>query len=147
MRTFVARVLTVMALGLTAGLTARAYAASMTAGAADTATQAARPMPPQLCASGVRGTIVQRSGDLMPPLDPTRAKITPLSVPVYFFQGTVCVATIHSGPDGRFQMALPAGRYTIVTPIGEAGHVARTVQVQEDRWTELDIHVDVGATY
>ena len=142
-----ARLLTVVALGLTAGLTFTAHAASSIPGAAETASQGASPVLPRVWASGVRGTVVWRSGDLMPPIDPGRAKISPVSVPLYVFQGNTCVATLCSDKDGRFQLALPAGRYTIVVQVSGADAIAKTVQVRGDQWTELDIHVDAGATY
>ena len=142
-----ARILTVVALGLTAGLTIRAHAALMTPGTADTRVPATIPVVPQVCTSGIAGTVVVRTGDLMPPLDPSRAKIVPASAPLYVFAGNACVATIQSGADGRFQLALPPGRYAIVAQVVGAAPVARTVQVREDQWTELDIHFDLHATY
>jgi len=42
------------------------------------------------------------------------------------------VATLRSDKDGKFQLALPAGRYTIVAQVSGADAAARTVQVQED---------------
>jgi len=37
----------------------------------------------------VRGTVMFRSGDLMPPIDHTRSKITPLVAGLQFFRGRV----------------------------------------------------------
>ena len=147
MFTRLARLLTVVALGLTAGLTLTAHGASSIPGAADRAGQGVLPVLPRVWASGVHGTVVLRTGDLMPPIDPRRAKLVPLSVPVYVFQGNACVATIRSDKDGEFQLALPAGRYSIVVQVSGADVVTRTVQVQEDQWTELVIHFDMGVTF
>jgi hypothetical protein len=147
MFTRVARFLTVVALGLAASLTVAAHAAASIPDAADTGSWGVLPVLPRVWASGIRGTVVLRTGDLMPPLDPKRAKIVPVSVPLYVFQGNTCVATIRSDKDGEFQLVLPAGRYLIVVQVSGADVVTRAVQVQEDQWTELVIHFDMGVTF
>jgi hypothetical protein len=146
MSTQLARVLTAVVLGLTAGLTVRAYAASMTSETAVTTAPMTRPAQPRTLGAGVRGVVVMRTGDWMPPVDRSRAKEIPVSVPLYVFQGKVCVATLQSGADGQFSVLLAAGTYTIAALLGETVETG-TVRVPEDQWTELHLHFDVGVTY
>jgi hypothetical protein len=110
-----------------------------------TARPTASPSPSPI-RSGIRGTVLigpkcQNPTPAKPCLDPYVARLV-----IVDMQGNT-VAETTSGADGKFEVALPTGTYTIVpapggNPLPNADPIP--VSVGEDVYTEVEIRYDTG---
>ena len=126
--------------------------------------------PPGLTAEGpegIRGTVTILTGDFMPPGPPSGTAAPAANAPVHVFAGTLQPVaaidpaapayrgTVMTDAEGRFQIALPAGTYTLVTEHdgapylncqdGDGAWCATTISA--GTWAELAIVDNAGATY
>ena len=114
---------------------------------------------------GVKGTVIKLRGDFMPGSAP--GSETPLSVPVHIFKGKVkafekpdpkhpdLVKIVHSDKDGRYNLVLPPGEYTVVAEINGKLYLNSfdgqgfwsSIQVKTDQWTRWHIRDTSEATF
>ena len=126
---------------------------------------AARRPPAAKPAQGIRGRVVKLVGDFT--MDPPRGESVPQSVPVHVFRGRVkpldapdpkhprLVRIVKPGGDGRFELALPPGEYTLVAEVDGKLYLNSwaddgcwtPVIVRAGRWTEFVIENVLEATF
>ncbi|GMV82483.1 MAG: hypothetical protein AMXMBFR7_36670 [Planctomycetota bacterium] len=83
--------------------------------------------PAKTLPQGIRGKVVRMVGDFT--LDPPTGQKLPMAVPVHVFRGPLqplekpdprhpaLVVIVQAGENGCFELALPAGEYTLVAEI------------------------------
>ncbi len=115
------------------------------AGCDGTAAPSASPTPTIPVATGIRGVV------LLGPTCPTETGGEPCVTPyvaelVIFDRSNVEVARVTSGPDGRFEIALPPGEYTVTPTPGDPFPTALPVPVSvvEGSFTEIEINYESG---
>ena len=139
-----------------------ALLAAMAAGLCAADQDSGAPRRPQ---QGIRGKVVKLVGDFT--MDPPTGERRPLCVPVHVFRGRIqpfeepdprhpaLVKILQPDKEGRFEIELPAGEYTVVAEIGgklylnnwmEDGSWAITV-VREGTWTQCTIEDVLEATF
>jgi hypothetical protein len=116
---------------------------------------------------GVRGQVVKMTGDFMPGPGPSRGRRTPLAVPVYVFKGRIrpmakpprehpaLLKVLQADKEGRFELALPPGEYTVVAEIDGALYLNLisgpgewgSVKVNAGKWTDFTIEDTRGAAF
>lgn len=97
--------------------------------------------------TGIRGTVIW--GPTMPgPTSPGQGDEAPLAASFVVRGADHKVARFTSDAEGRFEVALPAGDYTIVpdksTPIPYAEKQTTQVTVPEDEFAVITIRLDTG---
>ena len=136
-------------------------AALLLAGCAGPAVRPPAAKPSQ----GVRGRVVKLVGDFT--LDPPRGRRLPQAVPVHVFRGRLLplekpdpkhpalIKIVQPGRDGRFEIALPPGEYTLVAEIDGELYINSwmedgcwaVVDVRPGRWTDYVIENVLEATF
>jgi hypothetical protein len=120
----------------------------MAAGGCDQLVPGSRPSPsPTPITSGIRGIVL-----LGPTCPVVRAAASPCLEPysarLVIMDGNGLVVTeVTSGSDGRFEVALAPGEYTLVpAPAGDPFPNAKpaSVSVTADEYTEVEIDYDTG---
>jgi hypothetical protein len=97
--------------------------------------------------SGIRGTV--RMGPIQPgPAIIGQDHEAPVQAAFLVLDAGKKVATFESDENGHFEIALPAGEYTIVpdasAPIFFPGRQSRTVTVPADGYAEVTLTFDTG---
>ena len=116
-------------------------------------------------AQGIRGQVIKLVGDFT--LDPPTGREEPQSVPVHVFRGRLqpldapdpehpaLIKILQPDKDGRFEIALPPGEYTLVAEIDgklyinswmEDGSWA-VVNVLPGRWTDFVLENVLDAVF
>ena len=126
----------------------------------------AAPRPPAAKpVQGIRGRVIKLVGDFT--MDPPMGERVPQSVPVHVFKGRVkpqdkpdprhpqLLRIVKSGRDGRFELALPPGEYTLVAEIDGKLYLNNwaddgcwaPVTVKPGKWTEFVLENVLEATF
>lgn len=97
--------------------------------------------------SGIRGQVVVSPAS-PGPVRPGQATEAPLRASFSVYQDEQKVARFQTDDDGRFELALQAGDYTIVpdegTPVPYATRQETDVTVPEGRYADVTVRLDSG---
>jgi hypothetical protein len=127
--------------------------------------RAAEPAAPADLPQGIKGQVLKLVGDFT--LDPPQGERKPISVPVHIFRGRVksiekpdlkhpaLLRVVQPGTDGRFEVSLLPGEYTVVAEIGGRLYLNNwlddgswaTVTVKPGKWTNYIIEDVLEATF
>lgn len=104
---------------------------------------------------GVQGKVMKLKGDFMPLIgtpEPGRNSTTPLAVPVHVFKGKLkvfekpdakhpsLVKIVQSDKNGKYQLVLPPGEYTVVAEIN--GKLYLNTFESDGRWSSVNVKAD-----
>lgn len=98
-------------------------------------------------ASGIRGTILAGPACPGPARVESPCPDRPIAITVevvQVVQGSSVLATVTTGPDGRFSVALPPGTYTMRSRSGLPTLRSQNVVVTAGTYTEIELHADTG---
>ena len=95
-------------------------------------------------ASGLRGTILAGPACPGPARVESPCPDRPVVMTIEIVQGTTVAATVTTGPEGRFSVALPPGAYTVRSKSGLPTLRSQNVTVAAGAYTEMELHADTG---
>lgn len=95
-------------------------------------------------ASGLRGTVLAGPACPGPARVDSPCPDRPVTMAIEVVQGTSIVATVITGADGRFSVALPAGSYTLRSRSGLPTLRPQSITVTAGAYTEVELHADTG---
>jgi hypothetical protein len=116
-------------------------------------------------AQGIRGRVIKLTGDFT--IEPPTGKQMPQSAPVHVFRGRLqpldapdpkhpaLVKILQADKEGRFEIALPPGEYTLVAEIDGKLYINSwmddgcwaVVKVKPGKWTDYVIENVLEATF
>lgn len=95
-------------------------------------------------ASGLRGTILAGPACPGPARVDSPCPDRPVAMTIEVVQGTSVVATVATGADGRFSVALGPGSYVLRSKSGLPALRSQSFTVATGSYTEVELHADTG---
>jgi len=95
-------------------------------------------------AAGIRGTVLAGPACPGPVRVDSPCPDRAVAMTIEVVQGTSVVATVTSGPDGRFSVAVAAGSYVLRSRSGLPALRPQNVTVAAGTYTEVELHADTG---
>lgn len=94
--------------------------------------------------SGVRGTVVAGPACPGPARVESPCPDRPVRITIEVVRNGAIAATVTTGDDGRFSVAVPAGTYTLRSRAGLPALRPTAVTVLTDAFTDVELHADTG---
>ena len=95
-------------------------------------------------AAGIRGTILAGPACPGPARVDSPCPDRPVAMTIEMVQGTSVVATVATGADGRFSVALAPGSYVLRSGSGLPALRSQSVTVAAGSYAEVELHADTG---
>lgn len=94
--------------------------------------------------AGIRGTVFAGPACPGPAHVDSPCPDLPVAMTLEVVQGTSVVAAVTSGADGRFNVALAPGSYTVRSRSGLPALRSQSITVTVGAYTEVALHADTG---
>ncbi len=116
---------------------------------------AKKPATPKAPKQGVRCRVVKMVGDFT--MEPPTGRLVPMRVPVHVFRGRIkpfeqpdlkhpaLIKVLQSGKDGRCELALPPGEYTLVADIDNELYLNN--QMEDGNWAIVVVRAGEWSDY